>query len=438
MEQRGNAVDASQSAVVPWHTTHPWKRLFFTIFAGQAASLLGSRLVQFALVWWLTRKTGSAVVLSAATLAALLPQIVLGPMIGALIDRWPRRRVMILADSGIALATVGLAVLFALGWARVWHIYVIMFIRSLGGAFHWPAMQASTSLMVPKEHLARVSGLNQTLQGVVGVVGPPLGALAMEALPMQGVLAIDVGTAALAVLPLLLIAIPEVQRAASPNKRGSVWADFREGLRYVRGWPGLVVLIGLAMVLNFLFNPTGTLMPLLITQHFGKGALELGWMDSVWGGGMLIGALTLSVWGGFKRNIVTSMSALVGLGVGTLVVGVSPSNAFGLALAGMGLTGVMLPLVNGPLMAVVQKAVAVEMQGRVFTLLNSLTMLATPISLAIAGPAADVLGVRVWYWLAGGVAMAMGVAGFFIPALMNIEENNAAAPAAMAASSETA
>ncbi len=419
-------MDASQSAVAPWYATHPWKKLFLTIFAGQATSLLGSRLVQFALVWWLTRKTGSAVVLSAATMAALLPQIVLGPVIGALVDRWSRRRVMILADSAIALATVGLAVLFALGWARVWHIYLIMFIRSVGGAFHWPAMQASTSLMVPKEHLARVSGLNQTLQGVVNVVGPPLGALAMEALPMQGVLAIDVGTAALAVWPLLLIAIPEVQHSTATHaKRGSVWADFREGLRYVWRWPGLLVLIVLAMALNLLFTPTGTLMPLLVTEHFGKGALELGWMDSIWGGGMLVGALVLSVWGGFKRNIVTSMSALVGLGIGTLLVGMSPAKAFGLALAGMGVGGFTIPLVNGPLMAVVQKAVAVDMQGRVFTLLNSLSMLATPFSLALAGPLADQFGVRFWYVLAGGLSMLVGVGAFFVPPLMHIEDNHA-------------
>ncbi len=415
-----------ENSHMAWYATRPWKRLFLTIFVGQAASLLGSRVVQFALVWWLTRETGSAVVLSTATLVALLPQIVLGPMIGTLIDRWPRRRVMILADSGIALATLGLAALFALGWVRVWHIYLIMFVRALGSTFHGPSMHAATSLMVPKEHLARVAGMNQTLQGVINVVGPPLGALAMEALPIQGVLALDVGTAVLAVLPLLLIAIPEVNHVAKgPRpKRPSMWKDFREGLRYVRSWRGLMVLMGLAMALNFLFTPTGTLLPLLVTEHFGKGALELGWADSAWGGGMLVGAVVLSVWGGFRRNIVTSMSALVGLGLGTLMVGLAPSSAFGLALVGMGVGGFMLPLVNGPLMAVVQKAVAVEMQGRVFTLLNSLSMLATPFSLALVGPIAEVVSVRVLYVFTGALAALMGVGAFFIPSLMSIEENH--------------
>jgi len=165
---------------------------FLIIWIGQAFSLLGSQLVQFALVWWLTRTTGSATMLALATLAALLPQILIGPFAGALVDRWSRRRVMIVADIAIALATLGLAVLFWLNVAQVWNIYVLLLIRATGAAFHWPAMQASTPLMVPQKHLSRVAGLNQTLSGLAGILIPPLGALAIEVLPMQGVLAIDV------------------------------------------------------------------------------------------------------------------------------------------------------------------------------------------------------------------------------------------------------
>jgi hypothetical protein len=122
---------------------------FFIIWTGQAFSLLGSELVQFALVWYLTTSTGSATVLTAASLVAMLPKVFLGPVVGALVDRWNRRVVMIVADSLIALATAGLATLFALHVVQVWHIYVLMFVRALGGAFHSPAMAASTTLMVP-------------------------------------------------------------------------------------------------------------------------------------------------------------------------------------------------------------------------------------------------------------------------------------------------
>ncbi|MCI0521317.1 MAG: MFS transporter, partial [Chloroflexi bacterium] len=184
-----------------------WKPRFFTIWGGQALSLVGSALVQFALVWWLTVETGSATILASASLVALLPQIFLGPFVGALVDRWNRRRIMIVADSGIALATVALMILFALERAEVWMIFVLAFVRSLGGAFHHPAMTASTSLMVPKEQLTRVAGLNQTLQGVIGIFAPPLGALLISLFPTQAILAIDIGTALLAIVPLLFILI---------------------------------------------------------------------------------------------------------------------------------------------------------------------------------------------------------------------------------------
>ena len=175
-----------------------WAPRFFTIWTGQAFSLLGSQLVSFAVIWWLTQKTGSATVLATASLVGLLPQVILGPLTGALVDRWSRRLTMMIADGLIALATVILAVLFALGHVQIWQVYALLFVRSVCGGFHWPAMQASTSLMVPKEHLARIQGLNQMLQGGMNIASAPLGALLLAWLPMEGVLAIDVFTAMLA------------------------------------------------------------------------------------------------------------------------------------------------------------------------------------------------------------------------------------------------
>jgi len=155
----------------------PWKPAFFTIWGGQALSILGSQLVQFALIWYLTILTGSATALATAALVGMLPNIILGPFIGALVDRWNRRRVMLASDSLVALATVALAILFALDLVQVWHIYVVMFIRALAGTFHSNAMSASTTLMVPVEHLTRVQGLNQLLNGGLNVAAAPLGAL---------------------------------------------------------------------------------------------------------------------------------------------------------------------------------------------------------------------------------------------------------------------
>ena len=145
-----------------------WQRRFFPIWGAQLFSLLGSHLVGFALIWWLTKTTGSATILATASLVGLLPQVVLGPIAGTLVDRWNRRLVMIGADSVIALATIGIALLFWIGNIHIWQIYLLMFIRSVAGGFHFPAMQASTSLMVPNEHLARIQGLNSMVGGGMG------------------------------------------------------------------------------------------------------------------------------------------------------------------------------------------------------------------------------------------------------------------------------
>ncbi|NJN44892.1 MAG: MFS transporter [Anaerolineae bacterium] len=189
-----------------------WKPRFFTIWSGQAISLFGSQLVQFALIWWLTQQTGSATVLATASLMGFLPQVFLGPFVGPLIDRWNRRWVMVVADSVIALATLLLAYFFIIGQATTWTIYGLLFVRSLGGAFHWPSMSAATSLMVPKDQLTRVQGINQILQGALGIISAPLGALLVAWMSTHAILMLDVTTALFAIVPLLFIAIPEPEK----------------------------------------------------------------------------------------------------------------------------------------------------------------------------------------------------------------------------------
>jgi DHA3 family macrolide efflux protein-like MFS transporter len=409
-----------------------WATRFFTIWTGQAFSLFGSALVQFALVWWLTRETGSATVLATATLVALLPQIVLGPFAGALVDRWSRRIIMIVADTSIALATLLLFYLFASGQVQIWHIYAIAAVRSIGGAFHGPAMTASTSLMVPDKHLARVAGANQTLQGLLSIFAPPLGALLIELFSTQNVLLIDVGTALLAILPLFFIPIPQPARhalqASGEIAKTSYSHDLREGLAYVVKWKGLLGIIILAMILNFLLVPASSLLPLVVTKVFNGGAAELGWVESVFGVGVIVGGVLLSIWGGFKRRIVTSFSGIIGIGLGVILTGFVPANMFFLLLAAQFVIGFTQVFANGPLMAIMQSTVAPDMQGRVFSLLGAGATAMMPLSLLIAGPISDALGIRFWYVFGGVVCILMTVIAFFVPAIMNIEDNHNNSP----------
>ncbi len=417
----------------PWRGRSDWARKYFALWGGQAVSILGSHLVQFALIWWLTQTTGSATVLATAALAGMLPQIVLGPLVGTFVDRWNRRLTMIVADSAIALATLLLAYLFWIDHTQLGHVYAILFIRSLGGAFHWSAMSASTSLMVPEAHLSRVQGFNQMLNGGLNIIAAPLGALLLQFLPIQGILAIDVGTALIAIAPLLFIQVPQPESnngsdpAASP--KATFWHDLGAGLRYVTSWPGMMILMALAVLINLLLSPAFALLPILVTQHFGGNALQLGWLESAAGLGIVLGGLLLGVWGGFKRRVVTSLVGLIGLGIGTTLVGLTPATMFALSVGAMFLVGGMSSITNGPILAVIQSTVEPEMQGRVFTLLNSVASMMAPLGLVIAGPLSDAFGVRTWFLLGGAVTTLLGLTGFLLPALLNLETRAQKAPA---------
>ena len=416
----------------------PWAPRFFTIWTAQAFSLLGSQLVSFAVIWWLTQTTGSATVLATASLVGLLPQVILGPFTGTLVDRWSRRLTMALADGLIALATVVLAILFASGHVQIWQVYGLLFIRSVCGGFHWPAMQASTTLMVPKEHLARIQGFNQMLQGGMSIASAPLGALLLVWLPMAGILAIDVFTAVLAIVPLFFFQIPQPERTGAQvgaQGQSTYWQDLRAGFRYVWGWPGLMLIGVMATIINFLLTPAFSLLPILVTKHFNGQAIQLATLESFSGIGFIVGGLILSAWGGFKRRIMTCLWGLVAMGVGCLVMGLLPPSAFVFAVATMLFVGVMSPIVNGPLLAAVQAAVAPEMQGRVFTLINSMAAGMSPIGLIIAGPVADKLGVQTWFIIGGIVTGLMGITGLFVPAIMHFEDGRSAEKATVSDSS---
>ena len=279
------------SKMIATSTTENWRKPFFLIWTGQSISLLGSQLVQFALIWWLTEKTGSATMLAFASFFSYLPEVILAPFAGALVDRWNRRRVMIVADGSIALATIAVAVLFWLGWVQIWHVFVVLFLRSLGNLSHWAAMKASTSMMVPEEHLARIAGINQALQGGVNIAGPALGAILLGVMPIFGVLFIDVGTAMLAIIPLLFVIIPQPQGAGVGEAVTvrNVLGDVRQGMRYVLSWRGLCVLLVMAVMCNFFFTPLFSILPILVTGYFKGGVYQLGWIESAWGVGVVAG-----------------------------------------------------------------------------------------------------------------------------------------------------
>jgi DHA3 family macrolide efflux protein-like MFS transporter len=414
-----------------------WTIPFLSIWTGQQISLVGSRAVRFAVIFWLAQQmearspAAAPMVLSLTMLSSMVPQALVSLLAGAYVDRWNRRLVMLVADSLVALASLWLAYMF---WieatqsgttVQVWHIYLVIMIRSLATAFHLPAMTASTSLMVPEKHLARVAGFNQTVTGLLDMIGLPIGAFLFDNLPPFGFVFFDVVTALPAVLTLAVVRIPQPRREIKKKPDGSephILHDIWEGIRYVWHWPGAMLLVGMGMLVYFVLAPTAALPSLLVIRHFGGGAQETAWFEFGWGGGVLLGGLALGVWGGFRRRVYTPLMGLALLGAGFVVVGLAPPGAFWLAIAGNFLAGFMNSMIVGSMYAVLQANVDEDMQGRVFTLIG-LSMAAGFVSLLIAAPVTNLIGVQPWYLIGGLACMVLGCAAFFVPAIVHIEQN---------------
>lgn len=398
-----------------------WRRRFFTVWTGQAFSLLGSQLVQFALIWWLTVETGSAVVLTLASLMGILPEIFLTPIAGALVDRWNRRRVMIAADALTALVTLALMMLFVLDMVEVIYVMIALLLRSLFSGFHWTSMQASTTLMVPEVHLARVNGINQSVRGIASIAAPPLGAVLIAALPMYLVLSVDALTALIAILSLMLVRIPEIRKAVVKGKI-TIIKDLREAWFYLRSWKGALLLMIIFMFINFLINPAFALLPLLTMKHFGGGAMEYAFLESLAGLGMVLGGLFLGIWGGTSRKVVTCMAATGLCGIGVFTIGILPPSGYVVAVLGCLVIGLTLPIINGTIVAIMQKGIRVDMQGRVLAFLGSGVSAMSPVGLILAGPIADEVGIQ-WWFVSGGIAMFLTAIGSaFIPAILHMED----------------
>ena len=403
-------------------TNQNWAIRFIPLWVGQALSLLGSQLVQFAIIWYLTQETNSATTLAIASMMGLLPQVLLSPFIGTWVDRGNRGLILIAADAAVAIATLILALLFAMGFVQVWHIYLALFVRAVTGGFHQSAFGASIVLLVPKENLARVQGFNQALYGGLNIISAPLGAYLLSVIPMQGILGIDVGTALFAISILLIVRIPQPERSAQTP--GTFWQDFRAGFRYIITWRGLVILLCLVMVINFFFTASEALTPLLITNHFRGHAGQLGWWLSSSAIGTVLGGLILGAWGGFKRKIVTAQLGLILTGLNAMVVGIVSPELFWVGLAANTAMGLLLPIINGSFGATLQATIAPEMQGRVFAFILSAAMLVSPLALLIAGPFADAFGIQLWFLIAGISCTLMGMLGFLSSDVMTMENKS--------------
>jgi DHA3 family macrolide efflux protein-like MFS transporter len=296
----------------------------------------------------------------------------------------------------------------------------MMFIRSSMQAFQAPAAAASTAMLVPPEWLNRVAGLNQMLQGVMTIAAAPLGALLLAFLPFQGALAVDVVTALLGIVPLLIFAIPQPRRAAAEGS--GLWADFAGGARVVLHNRGLLLLYGLVALVVLTIMPTFTLTPLLVKEHFGGGVNEVAFMEGLAGLGIIAGGALIAATPLFKRKIVTILVSFAISCATVAFTAMTPGSMLWLAALWWALSGVTFSTGNAPLMALIQSQVPNELQGRVIALLTTVMGLAAPVGLALAAPLGELIGVRGIFIVGGFASAAICLLGFASPSMLRIEE----------------
>lgn len=399
-----------------------WKRVFAIIWTGQFLSILTSSIVNFAIVLWLSLETGSAEVLAFATMAALLPQSVLGLFTGIFIDRWKRKRVMIMADSFIAFCTLILAVLFYFDLAKICHIYVLLALRSVGSAFHMPAMQASVPLLAPKSELMRIAGINQVIQSVCNIAGPALAGLFITMMKMTNILLLDVAGAAFACLSLCFVFIPD----PSPEERNSelhLWREAKEAIMEVRNQYGLSWLFLLSILATFVIMPVSVLFPLMTLNHFAGNAFQVSLVEVSWGGGALLAGALLGLKKYHWNEILLINGMYIALGLTFLFSGLLPISGFIWFVVLTALGGVCGSLYFATFTTVIQSRINPGVMGRVFSFYMSFSMLPSMIGLLSTGFLADSIGLGNTFIISGGFLCLIGIISFFIPSLISLKES---------------
>lgn len=399
-----------------------WKRVFAIIWTGQFLSILTSSIVNFAIVLWLSLETGSAEVLAFATMAALLPQSVLGLFTGIFIDRWKRKRVMIMADSFIAFCTLILAVLFYFDLAKISHIYVLLALRSVGSAFHMPAMQASVPLLAPKSELMRIAGINQVIQSVCNIAGPALAGLFITMMKMTNILLLDVAGAAFACLSLCFVFIPDPSHEER-NSELHLWREAKEAIMEVRNQYGLSWLFLLSILATFVIMPVSVLFPLMTLNHFAGNAFQVSLVEVSWGGGALLAGALLGLKKYRWNEILLINGMYIALGLTFLFSGLLPVSGFIWFAVLTALGGVCGSLYFATFTTVIQSRIDPGVMGRVFSFYMSFSMLPSMTGLLSTGFLADSIGLGNTFIISGGFLCLIGIISFFIPSLISLKES---------------
>ncbi|MCC5624443.1 MFS transporter [Nostoc sp. CHAB 5715] len=357
--------------------------VFILVWLGQILSLLGSGLTSFVLGIWVYQQTGSITQFALISMFAYLPSVLLSPLAGTLVDRWNQRWVMLVCDTGSGLTLLVIAYLIVNERLAVWHIYGAVVINSIFSSCHWPAYMAAATLLLPKQHLSRGTGMMQ-IGDASRLVAPLLGGVLLDTIQLWGVILIDCITFAIAFVTLVVVRFPEV-KAVPPSTKGAVLQEAAYGWTYIRERVGLLALVFFMAGANFLLGVVeiiATPMALSFTSP-----TTLGTIFSIGSMGILVGSFLVSHWGAKMKLIYGVLGSQLISGLSVLIVGfhltvVTLTIAIFVSFWG-------LATLNGCSQLILRKKVAIEVQGRVFAFSRTLADATIPLAFGVTGFLAD-------------------------------------------------
>ena len=389
-------------------------RNYIIFWSGQLFSLLGSMVVHFMVTWWIQKETENPFFLALSSLLYLLPMIIATPIAGVLSDRINRKKIIIIVDSLQAFVTFILIILFILNYTVIWLIFIFIAIRSVFQGFHQPTVSSVIPLMVPKDKLSRINGLNFLFSGLVQLIGPALGAALSLFLTFQQILWIDIVTFFIALIPLLIIKIPSAvsKESITSKEKKSFFKDFKEGLSLLTSVPVLITIIILAMFLNFLIQPLAVLMPYYVNTIHGGNISEYAIVSISMNAGMITGAVITIIKKNWNRKILTSF-----IGIGIFLMGYAylafvPTGLFIMMMIGLFLMGINLPIINTIFQTIEQTIVPTDKIGRVMSIDSTLSMMITPVGVILAGVLSVLIGVTNLFLFSAIIGIAITLATY--------------------------
>jgi predicted MFS family arabinose efflux permease len=361
-------------------------RTFYIVWSGQLVSLVGTSLTAFGLSIFIFLETGSVTRLAAVMFAGLLPRLVIGPFAGALVDRWDRRKVMLLSDLGAGVGTMALVALYFTDNLALWNILLAVAFSGVFQAFQWPAYNAAMQVLVPQEQLGRAAGLVQLAEAIGNIGGPVIAGFLIAVGGVGGIFFVDMITFLFAVGTLLLVRFPKpVQSEAGAEGAGTLWEETKYGFKYVWERHGLFALMLYFAMINLAF---GFLGPLFIPLGLSvTGPAQLGTAFAIGSTGMLVGGLIASIWGGPKHRIAGIVISGGVLGLAMIAVGFRASIIWIAAIVWIAMS--VVPIMSASSQALWLSKVEPDLQGRISAVRMTVAQIAIPVSYLLVGPLAD-------------------------------------------------